>query len=53
MTDPEKSGDMEMDAHLEQLRDEAEEERLFQYLKRHGMVPESKIKDKQLTDFQN
>ena len=53
MTDPDKSGDLEMDEHLERLRAEAEEESLFQYLKRHGMVPESKIKNKSLTDFQN
>jgi len=53
VTEPDPSGDLEMDEHLERLRAEAEEERLFQYLKRHGVVPESKVKDKSLNDFQN
>lgn len=40
-----------MDKDLAQLRDELEEERLFRYLKRFGMLPPKKEEDRPLKDF--
>ncbi len=40
-----------MDENLRRLRDELEEERLFNYLKRFGTLPDMKEKEKSLKDF--
>jgi hypothetical protein len=40
-----------MKGDLEKLREELEEERLFQYLKRFGTVPEQKKEDDPLKEF--